>query len=40
MLDVRLSDVLGAIIDGGYDVNDLDFLDSSYDDLYDEGDVL
>lgn len=39
MLDVRVSDILGAILDGGYDVDSLDFLDS-LDDLDDGGDVL
>nr|DAP72533.1 MAG TPA: hypothetical protein [Caudoviricetes sp.] len=38
MLDIKLSDVLDAILDGGYDIDSLDFLDSL--DLDDGGDVL
>ncbi len=39
MLDVRVSDILGAILDGGYDVDSLDSLLDSLD-LDDGGDVL
>lgn len=39
MLDVRVSDILGAIVDGGYDIDSLDFIDSLDDDDF-GGDVL
>ncbi len=39
MLDVKLSDVLGAILDGGYDTDAIDSLLDSLD-LDDGGDVL
>lgn len=39
MLDVRLSDLYDAILDGGYDIDSLDFLDSLDDDDF-GGDVL
>lgn len=39
MLDVRLSDLYDAILDGGYDVDSLDSLLDSLD-LDDGGDVL
>lgn len=38
MIDIRISDLMDAILDGGYDIDDLDFLDSL--DLDDGGDVL
>lgn len=38
MLDVRTSDIMDAILDGGYDIDSLDFLD--LDSLDDGGDVL
>lgn len=39
MLDVRLSDVLGAIVDAYGDIDDID-LSLDLDDLDDGGDVL